>query len=170
MFRKLALGVMALAFVFSCARKEKASDPALDAGASSNKMGEETVKSDPLSNDSKGSDSGKIEGLSTVRFDYDKSNLTEDSKSKLSKNADWIKSHKEFQIQIEGHCDQRGSIEYNLGLGERRAKAVKSYLVSLGVPAARMSTISYGKERPIAMGESEEAAAQNRRANFLPVQ
>ena len=74
------------------------------------------------------------------------------------------------RVQIEGHTDSRGSIEYNLALGERRANAVKSYLQSLGIPAARLKTISYGKERPLVTGESEDAWSKNRRANFVPVQ
>jgi peptidoglycan-associated lipoprotein len=72
-------------------------------------------------------------------------------------------------LQIEGHCDSRGSIEYNLALGERRAKSVRAYLVNLGVSAKRLSVISYGKEKPIVQGDSEEAMAKNRRANFLPL-
>ena len=99
-----------------------------------------------------------------------KSNLSAESKSGLSKNAEWIKSHSNVKVQIEGHCDHRGSIEYNLGLGERRANAVKTYLVGLGVSGDRLSTISYGKERPIAKGDSAGDMSKNRRANFLPVQ
>ena len=72
-------------------------------------------------------------------------------------------------IQIEGHCDSRGSVEYNLALGERRAKAVKAYMGSLGIDSKRMTIISYGEEKPIATGDSEDAYAKNRRANFVPL-
>jgi len=74
-----------------------------------------------------------------------------------------------MNIQIEGHCDSRGSIEYNLALGERRAKSVKAYLVSLGIEANRLNIISFGEEKPLADGDTESAHAQNRRANFVPI-
>ncbi|MGE4131770.1 MAG: peptidoglycan-associated lipoprotein Pal [Bdellovibrionales bacterium] len=117
---------------------------------------------------SEGSDSGKIDGLSSVNFDYDSSTLTTDSRRKLAENAEWIKAHK-ATIQVEGHCDSRGSTEYNIALGERRAKAVKNYLVSLGIDSKRMTVISYGEEKPIAMGDTESDYAKNRRANFVPL-
>lgn len=120
--------------------------------------------------DAQGSDSNKIAGLSTIYFDYDKSSLSAASREALKGNAEWIKKNSKVTVQIEGHTDSRGSIEYNLALGERRANAVKSYLQSLGVSAGRIKTISYGKERPLVTGESEEAWSKNRRANFVPVQ
>lgn len=126
------------------------------------------VESAPMSFDPQGSDSGKISGLVTVLFDYDKANLSAASKKKLQQNGDWIKANPNAKVQIEGHCDARGSIEYNLALGERRANAVRAYLVSLGINKDRLTTISYGKEKPVVAGESEAAMAKNRRANFLP--
>jgi len=168
MNRNLILSTFAVVvFAFGCKRKEVAPDSALNTNSGA---GADSVSSNPMNFDASGSDSGKIEGLSTVHFDFDKSNLTADTKSKLSKNAEWIKSHPNVKVQVEGHCDQRGSIEYNLGLGERRANAVKTYLVGIGVPAEKLSTISYGKERPLAKGETDSDMAQNRRANFVPVQ
>jgi peptidoglycan-associated lipoprotein len=119
--------------------------------------------------DPQGSDSGKIDGLGSINFEYDKSALTEKAKKQLATNAGWIKAHDKTNLQVEGHCDGRGSIEYNLALGERRAKAVKNYLVSMGVAAARLSVISYGKEKPLDSSESEAAYAKNRRANFVPL-
>lgn len=116
-----------------------------------------------------GSDSGKIAGLQTVNFEFDKSSLSANAKKKIKSNADWMKANANTKVQIEGHCDARGSIEYNVALGERRANAVKSYMVSLGIPADRLSTISYGKEKPLDSGDSESAWAKNRRANFQPV-
>ncbi len=107
-------------------------------------------------------------GLETVYFDYDKSDLRQDSRNVLSKNADvLLKAKNGMKIRIEGHCDERGSAEYNLALGERRAKSVQQYLLTLGVQADRLSTISYGKEKPAVQGSTEEAWAKNRRAEFV---
>src|SRR5438132_109489 len=81
--------------------------------------------------------------------------------------ADFLKSNPNFKVTIEGHCDERGSTEYNLGLGDRRASAVKQYLVSLGVPADRLSTVSFGKEKPFCMESTEACWQQNRRGHFV---
>ena len=113
------------------------------------------------------SDSGKAMGLQTIHFGYDAYLLDNEAKSILKGNAQVMKDKPSLKIQIEGHCDQRGGIQYNLGLGEKRANAVKKFLVDQGVAANRISTISFGKERPVAQGETEEAYAQNRRANFV---
>lgn len=98
-----------------------------------------------------------------VFFGFDKSNLTSDAQATLAKQAAWMLKFPQVMVQVEGHCDERGTREYNLALGERRANSVKEYLVSLGVSADRVSTISYGKERPAVEGSNEEAWAQNRR-------
>ena len=98
-----------------------------------------------------------------VFFAYDKSDITAESRQILQKQADWMKKYQSVTVTIEGHCDERGTREYNLALGERRATAVKNVLVALGVPANRVSTISYGKERPAVVGSNEAAWAQNRR-------
>lgn len=132
-------------------------------------QGENSVDSSPMSFDAAGSDSGKIDGLVTVHFDYDKATLSSVVKKELAGNAQWMKSNPKTTIQIEGHCDNRGTIEYNLALGERRAQAVKNYLVGLGIPADKLSIISYGEEKPVLQGDNEEAWSKNRRANFLPV-
>lgn len=113
------------------------------------------------------SDSGKASGLQTINFPYDSSVLDSQAKSILKANAQIMKDKPSLNIQIEGHCDSRGGIQYNLGLGERRAKAVKSHMASLGVKASRITTISYGKEKLVDMAETEEAHAKNRRANFV---
>ena len=105
--------------------------------------------------------------LSDVYFDLDKSELREDAKAPLQKDADWLKKWTSTSISIEGHCDSRGSAEYNLGLGSRRANVVKEYLTSLGVPAARMTVISKGKEQPVCTDENESCWQQNRRGHFL---
>lgn len=128
------------------------------------------VSDKSISTDPQGSDSGRIDGLVSVNFGYDQATLTNEARAKLKQNADWIKKNGQYTIQIEGHTDERGSVEYNLSLGERRAKSVKSYLEGLGVESRRMTIISYGEEKPIDSGDSEGAWAKNRRANFVPLQ
>ncbi|MCS6837527.1 MAG: peptidoglycan-associated lipoprotein Pal [Bdellovibrionaceae bacterium] len=150
--------------LMGCASKKKEESTVPPTTAS-----EVPISNEPIAFDSLGSDSGKIPGLNTVYFDFDKATLTSDTVAKLKENAQWMKNNPRVNIQIEGHCDSRGSIEYNLGLGERRAKAVRDFLVKQGVSKDRLSIVSYGKERPIAMGDSEEAHAKNRRANFVPL-
>jgi peptidoglycan-associated lipoprotein len=98
-----------------------------------------------------------------VYFDYDRSDIKPEGRQTLQRQADWLKKYGNVTITVEGHCDERGTREYNLALGERRATAVKKMLVALGVPANRISTISYGKERPAVVGSNEAAWAQNRR-------
>jgi peptidoglycan-associated lipoprotein len=98
-----------------------------------------------------------------VLFDTDQSTLAPPARGTVEKQAAWMKKYPRVTVTIEGHCDERGTREYNLALGERRAIAVKNYLVSLGVEAARIKTISYGKERPAVVGSTQQAWAQNRR-------
>ncbi len=105
--------------------------------------------------------------LSTVYFDFDKSDLSAEAKATLDNNARWLTEHPEISIQIEGHTDIRGTLEYNFNLGQRRANAVKDYLIGTGINSERLHTISYGEERPVDPNESEEAYAKNRRAQFL---
>jgi peptidoglycan-associated lipoprotein len=99
----------------------------------------------------------------TVHFDYDKYDLKDNDRTVLQKQAAWLQQYPSVRVTIEGHCDERGTREYNLALGARRANAVKEYLVSLGVSAARVDTISYGKERPVCTESTEDCWAQNRR-------
>lgn len=113
------------------------------------------------------SDNGKAGGLQTVFFGFDSSDLDSGVKDTLKANAEYLKTNANVDIQVEGHCDERGGRQYNLALGERRAKAVRDYLVALGVESKRLSTISYGSERPKAEGSDESAWSQNRRANFV---
>jgi peptidoglycan-associated lipoprotein len=101
-----------------------------------------------------------------IYFDFNNSDLRPQYRPLLEKKAAWLKTHPEYSLKIEGHCDERGTEEYNLALGERRARVVMSYLVSLGVPSGRVSTVSYGEERPNASGHDEKAWAKNRRAEF----
>jgi len=98
-----------------------------------------------------------------VFFAYDHSDISPEAQQILSRQAEWLRRYPNVSVTIEGHCDERGTREYNLALGERRAQAVKNVLVAAGIPASRVSTISYGKERPAVVGSTEEAYAQNRR-------
>jgi len=102
-----------------------------------------------------------------VYFEFDKSTLDSMSQDILSRKADWMRDNSDVVVSIEGHCDERGTNEYNLALGERRAESVKSFLVDLGIEAYRISTVSYGEERPVDTGQNEEAWAKNRRAHCL---
>ncbi|MBF8260836.1 MAG: Outer membrane lipoprotein omp16 precursor (peptidoglycan-associated lipoprotein) (modular protein), partial [candidate division NC10 bacterium] len=105
--------------------------------------------------------------LKDAFFDFDKSSIRPDAKQSLDENAKWLKANPKAALTIEGHCDERGTREYNLGLGQRRAKAAKDYLVSAGIDAKRIKIISYGKERPFASGHDESAWKLNRRAHFV---
>jgi peptidoglycan-associated lipoprotein len=100
-------------------------------------------------------------------FDYNKADIRPDAREALSKTADLLKNYPQFRVTIEGHCDERGSTEYNLGLGDRRAAAVKQYLVSLGISEDRLSTVSFGKEKPFCMESNETCWQQNRRGHFV---
>ena len=105
--------------------------------------------------------------LDDVFFDLDKSEIRPEARGVLQKDSDWMKRWAGTQITIEGHCDSRGSSEYNLALGSRRATAVKDYLVSLGVPAGRVTIVSKGKEQPFCNEENESCWQQNRRGHFV---
>ncbi len=102
----------------------------------------------------------------TVYFDFDKYNLVDSAKRALDLNAAILKGNPGVMIRIEGHCDERGTVEYNLALGERRAKSCRDYLTGLGIDGKRLEIISYGKERPAVMGSNEGAWAKNRRGEF----
>ena len=144
----------------SCASKKKDLPPPPES---------EDVSKDPMSFDSNGSDSGNIEGLRSINFATDRSHLSQEAKNILQSTKAWMEEKPNVQMQIEGHCDNRGSNEYNLALGQRRAKAVYNYLIKLGLSASRLSTNSYGEEKPLALGDNESDYATNRRANFVPM-
>jgi peptidoglycan-associated lipoprotein len=108
--------------------------------------------------------------LKTIYFDFDRANIKDEYKATLQQNARWLKEHAEFDVVLEGHCDERGTNEYNLSLGDRRATSTRQYLSSLGVQARRLRTISYGEERPAVQGHSESAWSKNRRAEFRVVE
>ena len=120
----------------------------------------------------KGSQEDFIASVSSDRifFDLDDYGIDAQDQDTLRSQAQWLMQNPNARVTIEGHCDERGTRDYNLALGERRANAAKNYLASLGIDASRISTISYGKERPVAMGSDESAWAQNRRAVTLTIQ
>jgi peptidoglycan-associated lipoprotein len=102
-----------------------------------------------------------------VHFDFDKYNLRAEDREALNRHAKWFLDNQKYSALIEGHCDEKGTEEYNLALGERRAEAVKKYLNDLGVGADRIKTVSYGEEYPLDTAQTEEAFAKNRRAHFV---
>lgn len=127
-------------------------DPALTSDALSNKPLDELNRNSPLQ---------------PVYYDYDSADVAGPGQGSLNTNADLLKKYSTWVVTIEGHCDERGSAEYNLALGERRAIAARNYLVSLGIPADRLRTVSYGKEFPFDPGHADASWAKNRRAHFV---
>jgi len=105
--------------------------------------------------------------LSDIHFDYDRYNLRPDDRKILDMHAKWLTEHPKFFVRIEGNCDERGSIEYNIALGQKRADEAMRYLADLGIDKSKISTVSYGKERPLDPGHNEEAWAKNRRDHFV---
>lgn len=110
-----------------------------------------------------------VQGLERIHFDFDQFTLTEEARETLKQNADYLRANPDVDVVIEGHTDERGSDEYNLALGERRASAGKQYLVSLGISGDRLSIISYGEEMPLIDQSNDSAYSQNRRAEFKAV-
>ncbi len=160
--KKLLVLVVASLFVVGCGSSKKKET------VETTPDGSVGVESSALNFDAVGSDGGKIAGLFTVYFDYDKSQLSTAEQEKLAANAKWLKDNSSVKMLIEGHCDQRGSNEYNLSLGERRANSIKQALVALGVSSDRLSTQSFGEEKLFSTSDSEADMAKNRRANFVP--
>jgi peptidoglycan-associated lipoprotein len=144
-----------------CASKKPANDQdkaGVDTNAANNGLNLELLGD---------SDSKTAGGLQTVFFGFDSSTLDSSAKDAMSANAEFLKTNAKVDIQVEGHCDERGGRQYNLALGERRAKAVREYLIALGVEAKRIAVLSYGSERPVAEGHDDSAWSKNRRANFV---
>ena len=158
-------------FVAACATKPK--DSADSSGSGSSSSGSD-VSSEGTITETTGSGivSGSQEDLivnvgDRVFFGYDSSDLDSDALELLQDQVAWLKQNSDVSVTIEGHCDERGTREYNLALGEKRAQAVKNYLIGLGINPDRVSTISYGKERPAVVGSNDGAWAQNRRSVTL---
>ena len=167
MFYKFLISALLVLFVAACATKPKDAADASGSGASSS----DSSVSDGSITETVGSGivSGSQEDLivnvgDRVFFGYDSSDLDSDALELLQDQVAWLKQHSNVSVSIEGHCDERGTREYNLALGEKRAQAVKNYLIGLGINPDRVSTISYGKERPAVVGSNDGAWAQNRRS------
>ena len=140
-------------------------DVPVDAGPDVQPMPEDAARSEDFSvNDATTGEGGP---LADVFFDYDQARLSDAARAILEKHALWMQNHRPAKVQIEGHCDERGTTDYNLALGEQRARATRDYLVSLGVAGDRLTTVSYGKERPLDPASNESAWSKNRRAHFL---
>ena len=163
-FALMALLVLSLA-LSSCANNKKKNAEGVDSTTpdsivdNGTKNGVLEVNGD--------SDSKRAGGLQTVYFDYNSAGITGSTKETLTANAEFLKKNASLKIQVEGHADERGSVQFNLALGERRAKTVRDFLVSAGVASARLSVISLGKEKPVSFGHDEESWSLNRRANFV---
>ena len=151
-----SLGMLAAVLLLAAACKQPVDTSANTGGA--------TMTTPPtMSGPAKGSREDFIQNVGDrVYFDFDKSNIKPEGQQTLQRQAAWLKQYPNVTVTVEGHCDERGTREYNLALGNRRANAVKTALVSLGIPANRVQTISYGKDRPIVVGSNEAAWAQNR--------
>lgn len=153
------LVVSSLVFV-SCSSddaKKKGDSIVSDAGAD----GDFTME---LNGDSDSNTAGPI---STVYFGFDSSKVGSSAREILNKNAEYLKAIKSVDIRVEGHADERGGIQYNIALGERRARAIKDYLVALGIDEGRIDIVTYGKERPVSFGHDEDSWGKNRRGNFV---
>ena len=171
MYRKMLL-VLALSLVFAvaltaCSKKQTAETPADDPEVTETPAPDPEPVVEEAALDTEPVDQVMMPSLEDVFFDYDSSKLSSSAKSALQSNATQLMDASSVAITIEGHCDERGTIAYNLALGEKRAKAAKDYLVSLGVPASYLKVISYGKERPFERGHSESSWSKNRRSHFV---
>ena len=158
---KLSLFAAALLAAAACAPKASVKN------SSANAVKQSGLADDDQEADVRNSILHEISDVKEVRFQYNSDMLTSDARAALKGNAEWLAAHPGVKIQVAGHCDQRGTVEYNLALGQRRAAAVRHYYVMLGVPAARVATISYGKERPVCQEAEESCWARNRRAQTL---
>jgi peptidoglycan-associated lipoprotein len=163
----LAVSVAALA-LGACAKKAPETLPPVPDGSSA--TGDTTTGTAPGM--VPGSQQEFVASISSDRifFDYDQFNVDADDQATLRSQATWMQRYPAVRVLVEGHADERGTRDYNLALGERRANAAKNYLASLGIDPARIDTISYGKERPDAVGSNEESWARNRRAVSLVIQ
>ena len=166
MFYKILISLIMLIFVAACSTTPQ--DTADSSGSGSSGVFNESSEEGTVTESSPSIIPGSQEDLivnvgDRVFFGYDSAELDEDAQELLQDQVAWIKEH-DASVTIEGHCDERGTREYNLALGEKRAQSVKNYLISLGVSSNRVSTISYGKERPAVVGSNEGAWSQNRRS------
>jgi peptidoglycan-associated lipoprotein len=183
----LVLGAVLVALLSGCAGKKRPPVLATTPGGEGAGAAAETAERAPAQPLDEGPDVRAVEGegaagrdiaaggtgmegeaspLADIHFEYDSAALTDEGRATLEKHALWLQGHRDVKVTVEGHCDERGTVEYNLALGEQRARATRDYLVSLGVAAERLRVVSYGKERPLDAGGGEAAWARNRRAHF----
>jgi peptidoglycan-associated lipoprotein len=162
------LGVFILAFFWGCKSGTKIK-PAVEQPAPKEEPKQEAPAPPPVKQEEvKKAEPVEIK-LDPIYFDFDKYFLRSDAKDALNRNAQSLKDNAQVKIRIEGNCDERGTVEYNLALGEKRAKAAMDYLVNSGVDQSRITIISYGKERPLFPGHNEDAWSKNRRDDFVIV-
>ncbi len=168
MLNKFLISIFLVLFVAACATKQK--DTAESSGSGSTADSSVSTEEGSITEtDGSGIVAGSQEDLivnvgDRVYFGYDSSELDSDALELLQDQVAWLKQHSNVSVTIEGHCDERGTREYNLALGEKRAQSVKNYLIGLGINPDRVSTISYGKERPAVVGSNDGAWSQNRRS------
>lgn len=167
-----AILMIALLALWGCPKKtEVASAPEAQAPAAQAQKEttatEQANKAEPAQTEASKETAGTAaEGLKTVYFDYDKSVLRDEARATLKEDAAWLKAHPKAKIRIEGNCDERGTVEYNQALGQRRAASAKRYLTDLGISGKRISLISYGKEKPVCTEGNESCWQKNRRDDF----
>jgi peptidoglycan-associated lipoprotein len=139
-------------------------DEPVDAGPDVQPMSDESARAEDFSVTDASGEGGPLED---VFFAYDQAALSDAARGILERHALWLQNHRAAKVMVEGHCDERGTVDYNLALGEQRARAARDYLVSLGVAGDRLRTVSYGKEKPLDPASNEAAWAKNRRAHFV---
>jgi peptidoglycan-associated lipoprotein len=160
-FTVFACSALVISLGLGCAKRKKPEEEAgATVGAGAPQESQPPIASGDLANEAKSA-------LKIVHFALDKYTLSNEARTILQGDAEWLKGHPSVVVQIEGHCDERGSLEYNLALGEKRANSVKAYLQQLGIDASRLSTVSLGEERPVDSGHTEEAWSKNRRNEFV---
>jgi peptidoglycan-associated lipoprotein len=161
-----ALAVLGVTLALAGCSSKKAK-PVGPEGAGGSNIGENGQGGSSLEALKKGTLGGEGGPLSDIHFAYNAYTIEPQDGSILKSNASWLQSNPQSRVQVEGHCDERGSEEYNIALGAKRAQAAKDYLVTLGIPSSRISTISYGKELPLCTEHTESCWAQNRRDHFV---
>ncbi len=152
------LMALLLAFAAGCAKKARPAMPAEEPMVTQPRVTEPEPEPEPML---------ELLALEDIHFDFDRSNIRPDAREILLGHADNLQGTPDADVLVEGHCDERGTNEYNMALGERRARSTRDFLVSYGIEPARLSTISYGEERPLDPGHDEGAWARNRRAHFI---
>jgi len=171
-------GLLAVLFLVACGNPPNPPPPKWTSENPNASSGQATASAKPAPAKPDGNKDSSLEALrrgeapgtgpmADIFFDFDSAALSEKSRAVLKTNADWLKANPAAKVQVEGHCDERGTAEYNMALGAKRAQAAMDYLATLGVAANRLSTISYGEEIPVCREHTEDCWAKNRRARFV---